>query len=205
MFPKTKNIETSFRLIRLTCVVAMLGGFGFGCYAFYAASALIARSQQRVYILASGKVLEAMASDRRENLPVEARDHIRSFHELFFTMDPDEKVISGNVGRALYMADGSARRVYDNLKEAGYFDNLISANISVRVTIDSLMLDTMNMPFYFRLYGEETITRATSIVTRELLTEGYLRQVSRSDNNPHGFLIERWVILSNRDVKSVSR
>jgi conjugative transposon TraK protein len=205
MFPRARNIESSFRMIRGTCIAVLLGCFGFAGYAFYAASNLVAKAQQRVYILSSGKVMEALASDRRENLPVEARDHIRTFHWLFFTLDPDEKVISGNLGRALYLADGSARRVYENLKEAGYYDNVVSANVSQRVTIDSVRLDTTSWPFYFRCYGEETITRTTSVVTRELLTEGYLREVSRSDNNPHGFLIERWAILSNRDLKTEAR
>jgi conjugative transposon TraK protein len=156
-------------------------------------------------LLSSGKVLEALASDRRENLPVEARDHIRTFHELFFNLDPDEKLITASVGRSLYLADGTARRVYDNLKEAGYYDNVISANISQRVEVDSIRLDTSRVPFYFHLYGAETITRTTSIVTRELETEGYLRLVQRSENNPHGFLIERWATLANKDVKTEAR
>ena len=205
MLPKTRNIESSFRLIRLTCVVVIVGCLGFAGFAFYEATAAVNRAQERIYILSMGKVLEATAGDRRENVPVEARDHIRTFHWLFFTLDPDEKVIADNLGRALYLADGSADRVYKNLKESGYYAGTISGNVSQRVTVDSIRLDMRSYPFYFRLYGSETITRPTSIVTRELETEGYLREVSRSDNNPHGFLIERWVILSNRDVKTEAR
>lgn len=205
MYPKVKNLESSFRLIRATCVVVMLGSFGFGGYVYYGATALVAKAQSRIYVLNSGKVMEALASDRRENLPVEARDHIRTFHELFFSLDPDDKVIAANIGKALYLADGSAKRVYDNLKEAGYFDNLISANISQRLRVDSILLDTSSIPFTFRLFGVETITRTTSIVTRELITEGDLRLVARSDNNTHGFLIERWSILSNQDLKTEAR
>jgi conjugative transposon TraK protein len=205
MFSRTRNIETSFRLIRATCMTTILGCFGFGGYLFYVMERTVDKAQQRLYILASGKVLEAVASDRKQNLPVEARDHIRSFHWLFFTLDPDDKVITENLGRALYLADGTAKRVYETLKESGYYANVISANISQRVGIDSIQLNTTDYPFYFRLFGTETITRQTSIVTRELLTEGYLREVSRSDNNAHGFLIERWSILSNRDLKTEPR
>jgi hypothetical protein len=56
-------------------------------------------------------------------------------------------------------------------------------------------------PFHFRLFGTEKITRLTSITTRYLITEGWLREVSRSDNDPHGLLIERWSVLDNRDLK----
>jgi conjugative transposon TraK protein len=183
----------------------IIGVFAFGGYMFYRASEEISRAQQRIYVLAGGKVLEALASERRENLPVEARDHVRMFHWLFFTLDPDEKVITENLTRALYLADNSANRVYKNLKEKGYYSDVISSNISERVTVDSVLVDMSAAPYYFRCYGTETLTRTTSVVTRELLTEGYLREVSRSDNNPHGFLIERWAILSNRDLKTEAK
>jgi len=53
--------------------------------------------------------------------------------------------------------------------------------------------------------GYAKIIRSTSIVTRDLLTEGWLRNINRSDNNPHGFLIERWNILENKDNKVEKR
>jgi conjugative transposon TraK protein len=182
-------------------VAVIISAFCLCGYMFFAANQAVSRAQARIYILSGGKALEAVAGDRKENIPVEARDHIRNFHLLFFTLDPDEKVIGDNLSRALYLADGSAKRVYENLKESGYYAGVISANISQRLTVDSIWLDLASYPYYFRCYGEETIIRATSIVTRDLLTEGYLRDVSRSDNNAHGFLIERWTIVQNRDLK----
>ncbi len=186
-------------------MVVIAGVLGLCGYVFHVASAMVGKAQDRVYILASGKVLEALSSERKDNIPVEARDDIKTFHSLFFTLDPDEKVIADNLSRALYLADGSAKRLYDNLKESGYYAGVISGNISQRLTVDSIRLDLTSYPFYFRCYGRETITRASSIVTRDMLTEGYLRDVSRSDNNPHGFLIERWSILENRDLKVEQR
>src|SRR6185437_12405427 len=148
---------------------------------------------------------EALAADRRENLEVEARDHIRNFHLDFFTLDPDEKVINANVGHALYLADGSAKRVYEGLKENGYYAGIIAGNVSQRVMPDSIVVDTRSYPIYWRCYATEKIIRPTSAVTRNLVTEGQLRYVSRSDNNPHGFLIEKWVILDNSDLKVETR
>lgn len=205
MFPRAKNIETSFRLIRAICMVSILGSFGLGGYLFFAAGQAERRMEGRIYILSNGKVMEALAGDRNENIPAEARDHIREFHRLFFTLDPDEKLIDADLTEALYLADGSAEREYRNLREKGYYAEVVAANISQRLEIDSVELNVGSEPFYFRLYGVETITRATSIVTRDLVTEGYLRKVIRTDNNPHGFLIERWAILSNRDLKVEGR
>jgi conjugative transposon TraK protein len=161
--------------------------------------------QGRVYILANGKALEAFASDRKDNIAVEAKDHVKSFHQHFFTLDPDEKVIQSNITRALYLADASAKRAYDNLKENGYYSNIISGNISQQIIVDSVQIDINQNPYFFRCYATQKIIRSSSIVLRSLSTEGYLRNVSRSDNNSHGFLIERWTTVENRDIKTENR
>ncbi|EHQ24282.1 conjugative transposon protein TraK [Mucilaginibacter paludis] len=205
MFQQLKNIDTAFKHIKtfsLVLIVACTAICGFTVYKSYE---FVRNAQQHIYILASGKALEAFSADRTANIPVEARDHIRMFHQYFFTLDPDDKVIQSNITRALYLADNSAERAYSNLKEQGYYSDLISANISQQVSIDSVQVDISQYPYAFHCYGKEKLIRSTSIVTRSLITEGYLRSVQRSDNNPHGFLIEKWNILENRDLKTENR
>lgn len=205
MFPKSRSIEHSFQFIRLFTAVVVAGSLLFSGFVVWLSYRAVARARERIYILASGKALEAIATDRKENLPVEARDHVRSFHQYFFTLDPDEKVIEANLTRALYLADASALRLYDNLKENGYYSGVISGNITQEVNVDSITLDMHSYPFYFRCYATEKIIRPTSLVTRNLLTEGWLRNTSRSDNNPHGFIIEHWRIVDNKDLKVEAR
>lgn len=172
------------------------------CFAFYQSYRMVAEVENRIYILANGKALEAISAERKDNVPVEARDHVKTFHEHFFSLDPDDKVIQTNVTKALYLADESAKREYDNLKENGYYANIIAGNISQQIIVDSVAVDLDHYPYYFRCYATERIIRTTSTVSRSLLTEGYLRNVGRSDNNPHGFLITRWTTLENRDIKT---
>lgn len=205
MFKKTKNIDTAFRHVRLFSIAFLAGCIIISVMIAYKSYQLATQSQQRIFILANGKALEAYAADRKDNIPVEARDHVKMFHHYFFTMDPDDKVIQSNITKALYLADGSAKQQYDNLKENGYYTNLISGNISQEIQADSIMINTENYPFYFRYKGQQKIIRPTTIVTRSLITEGYLRNVSRSDNNPHGFLIERWRTLENKDINIQNR
>lgn len=200
-----KNIDRAFQHVRVFTIAVVIVSGGINGYAIYKMGQVMRQTSDRIYILSSGKALEAFAADRKENIPVEGRDHVKTFHTCFFTLDPDDRVIQANVTKALYLADGSAKRVYDNLRESNYYANIISGNISQEITIDSVQLDTRSYPFYFRCYAIQKIIRATTIVTRDLLTEGYLRNVTRSDNNPHGFLIERWSILENRDLKVENR
>lgn len=205
MFKQMKNIDTAFRHVRGFTLLVIVGSLALCGFTLYKSYQLVGSVQSKVYILANGKALEAYASDRKDNIPVEARDHVKTFHEYFFTLDPDDKVIQANLTKALYLADASAKRAYDNLKENGFFTNIISGNISQRIKVDSVQVDVNLYPYYFRCYATQNIIRTTSTVSRSLVTEGYLRNVSRSDNNPHGFLIERWTTIDNRDIKTENR
>jgi conjugative transposon TraK protein len=205
MFQQLRNIDTAFKHIRLFSLVLIAGCVFAVCFTLYKSFQLINESQERIYILSNGKALEAWSAERKDNIPVEARDHVRTFHHHFFTLDPDDKVIQANITKALYLADASAKKQYDNLKENRYYSNVISGNISQEIDIDSIRIDINQYPFYFRCFARQRLIRTTSIVTRSLVTEGYLRNVSRSDNNPHGFLIEKWSTLENQDIKTENR
>jgi conjugative transposon TraK protein len=199
MFQHFKNIDTAFKLIRNFCICFLAACTAIACFAVWKSYESSADFRSHIYVLANGKALEAIASDRKDNIPVELRDHIRTFHEEFFTLDPDDKQIQATVTKALYLADGSAKTAYDNLKEAGYYNNLISGNISQQISVDSTRLDMNQYPYAFTCHATEKLIRSTSVTTRSLVTRGFVRNVSRSDNNPHGFLIERWETLENSD------
>jgi conjugative transposon TraK protein len=205
MFQPMKNIDSAFRMVRGFSLLFLLACTVVCAVVVYKCCQLVGRAQERIYLLANGKALEAYAADRKDNIPVEARDHVKMFHHYFFSLDPDEKVIQANLSRAMYLADISAKQQYDNLKENGYYTNLIAGNISQTITADTITIDTDVYPFHFRYRGTQTIVRPSSVVTRSLVTEGYLRNVSRSDHNAHGFLIEKWQTLENRDIKVENR
>ncbi|UAB86010.1 conjugative transposon protein TraK [Zunongwangia sp. SCSIO 43204] len=205
MFKKMKNIDTAFRHIRGFTMLIIIGSVLLSCFALYKSFSLVSEMQDRIYILANGKALEAYSAGRKDNIPVEARDHVKTFHQLFFTLDPDDKAIATNITKALYLADGSAKRIYDDLKENGYYAGLISGNVNQTIHVDSVAVDINEYPYRFRCYATQCIIRPTSITTRSLITEGALRNVSRSDNNPHGFLIERWATIANKDLKTTAR
>ncbi|WP_237421188.1 conjugative transposon protein TraK [Flavobacterium sp. Sd200] len=200
-----KNIDTAVRHLKAFTICVVIGCIAICCFAIWKSFDMVSEVQSRVYILSGGKALEAFSAGRKDNVPVEARDHVKTFHEFFFTLDPDDKAIAANTTKALYLADGSAKRTYDDLKENGYYAGLISGNVSQTVNVDSVMVDVSEYPYRFRCYATQSITRPTSLTTRSLITEGALRNVSRSDNNPHGFLIERWNTIENRDLKTAAR
>lgn len=205
MFSKAKNIDRAFRHIKLFSLIFIGACLFLSGFVIYHSYKMAAQTQEKIYILANGKALEAFSATRKDNIPVEIRDHVRMFHHYFFTLDPDEKVIQTNIAKALYLADASAKKQYDNLKENSYYSNIMAGNISQEIDVDSIYVDIDQYPFYFRCYGTQKIIRPTTVVNRNLITEGFLRNVSRSDNNPHGFLIEKWATLENKDIKTENR
>jgi hypothetical protein len=95
---------------------------------------------------------------------------------------------------------------YRLLSESGYYAGVVSGNISQRLIVDSISVDQDAVPWYVRFYGRLSIIRPTSIVTRSLITEGYVRDLqSISDHNPHGLLMEKWKILENKDLNIQAR
>ncbi|MEZ2336829.1 conjugative transposon protein TraK [Mucilaginibacter sp. RCC_168] len=200
MFQHFKNIDTAFKHIKLFSYLLIAANVATMCFCIYKSYQVVDRAQNRVHILYNGKVLEALSADRKTNLPVELRDHIKTFHEDFFTLVPDDKQIQATITKALYLADGSAKTAYDNLREAGYYNNLVSANINQQVQVDSIRLDMNSYPYSFTCFATEKLVRATSTVTRRLVTQGKVSDLKiETDQNPHGFLIQGWEILQNQD------
>ena len=198
MFKKMKNLETAFQHVRgFTIAIVACAFFTIGFMAWQNRKASTAL-QSKVYILSGNTAWSAVAVEKSAYLPMSARGHVRAFHEAFFTLDPDEKVIRQNLSKALYLADGSAKKVYDSLSVSGYYSGIIAGNISQRINVDSVQVDTRSAPYHFRCYATLHLIRSTSNVSQSLVTEGDLREVTRSDNNLLGFLIEHWTTVENK-------
>ena len=67
-------------------------------------------------------LIVALSQDAALNRPVEAREHVRRMHELFFTLAPDKAAIESNINRAMYLADKSLYSYYRDWNEKGYYN-----------------------------------------------------------------------------------
>ncbi|UOQ69570.1 conjugative transposon protein TraK [Hymenobacter volaticus] len=205
MFRSLKNIDSAYQQTKTLALLFMLLCFSVAAYAIYAARQTAAAAQGRIYVLDQGNLLAAVSHNVKENRPVEAKNHVKRFHEYFFTLDPDAKAIEYNVSQALFLADESAQRAYESLKENGYYNNLIQANISQDIKVDSVSINAATYPYYARCYAHQQVIRASTSTSRQLVSECYLRDVSRSSNNPHGFLMEKWRVIQNNDLRTERR
>jgi conjugative transposon TraK protein len=205
-FKTLRNIENSFKQIRLYAIVFAVLCFGVAGYAIWESYRFAELQRQKVYVLDNGKSLMlALAQDASINRPVEAREHIRRFHELFFTLAPDKSAIENNMKRAFNLADKSAFDYYKDLAEKGYYNRIISGNVQQRLEVDSVICNFETYPYAVKTYAKQFIIRSSNVTKRNLVTSCYLVNSVRSDNNPQGFNIEKFTVLQNNDLEIIER
>jgi conjugative transposon TraK protein len=205
-FKTLRNIENSFRQIRLYAIVFAVLCTGVTGYSIWKAYHFADLQRQKIYVLDRGKSLMlALSQDASINRPVEAREHVRRFHELFFTLAPDKNAIESNMQRAFNLADKSAFDYYKDLSEKGYYNRIISGNVQQRVEVDSVVCNFDTYPYAVRAYAKQFIIRSSNLTKRSLVTSCYLVNSVRSDNNPQGFNIEKFRVLENRDIEVIDR
>ncbi len=131
----------------------------------------------------------ALSQDLSQNRPAEAREHVRRFHELFFTLSPEKSAIEHNVKRALLLADKSVYNYYSDFAEKGYYNRIIFNGYPYRAVT----------------YATQKIIRQSNVTERSLVTTCRLLNSSRSDDNPNGFTIEGFTIIENKDLQTIKR
>lgn len=200
-----KNIEGKVRLATflsagsIICSVVIAIGVSFFAYR------QVSNARKSIYILDPGGIpVLARQTDVQMNRAAEYRAHIARFHSLFFSLTPDDKYIEYQMKQAMYLIDESGAAQYNNLKERNFFNSILSSSSVLTIRTDSIFLDERRK--YFRYYGTQKIDRRSSMITRSLVTEGYLRDLEfRSDNNPNAVLITSWKTLQNKDLENVQK
>ena len=120
-FRSLTNIETSFKQIRLYAAAFVVLCIVITGIVVYSSYAFANRQREKIYVLDNGKsLILALSQDAAANRPVEAREHVRRFHELFFTVAPDKDAIEKNMERAFLLCDKTAYDYYRDLAEKGF-------------------------------------------------------------------------------------
>ncbi|MDX8568119.1 conjugative transposon protein TraK [Elizabethkingia sp. HX XZB] len=205
-FKSLKNIETSFHQMRtLVLGFVILCAFVTG-FALWKSYSFASKEREKIYVLDNGKSLMlALSQNVNINRPVEAKEHVRRFHELFFTLAPDKEAIDSNLKRAFYLSDKSAFDYYKDLLEKGYYNRIISGNVQQRIEVDSIVCNFNDYPYQAITYARQIIIRSSNITTRSLITSCRLINSVRSDNNPQGFNMEKFSVTENKELEILKR
>ena len=198
-----KNIEAKMKIALWIAIASMLTSIIVSALAFSYSKKILTEERKHIYVLDKNIPLVAVSTNIEDNREVEYKADVETFHQLFFTLPPDDKFIAGQLQKAMYLIDASGIAQYNTLKEKGYFTNLVSTSSISTCSMDSIQLDMNTGHFIF--YGKQKIQRPSMITIRSLITEGWLIDQPRTDNNPHGVLITKWKTLENKDLENEAK
>ncbi|MGQ1928996.1 conjugative transposon protein TraK [Ornithobacterium rhinotracheale] len=198
-----KNIEKRIKVNRAISIAAILFAVFIVIAGFFYSYQIVEDSRKSLYVLDNGVPVLVKQTDELLNRPVEYKAQIELFHRLFFTLPPDDEYIKENIEKSLYLIDDTGKKEYGNLREKGFYNQIISSNSIVSIKADSIKLDLEKMKFLY--YGTQMINRKTSLLTRRLITEGSFKNIARTPNNPHGVLLENWKILDNTEIDNKAK
>ena len=205
-FDSLLNIQKAFALTRIYLILITILTLSIGGYAIYSSYQFAEAQRSKIYVLENGQpLLLALSHNVEDNRTAEAISHVRRFHEYFFTVSPEKSAIEYNINKALFLSDNIAADYYIKLKEDGFYERIISAGILCEIMVDSVKIDDTTYPYKAYTYAKTSIIRSSSILYRNLETVCDLVNSTRTENNPHGFIIEKWKIIDNSDIKEVKR
>ena len=153
-----------------------------------------------IYVVDRGSAVMASRTHEDGYRDIEANDHVLRFHELMLNVTPNAESIKRNLDRALILSDKSAYDYYMDLSEKGFYQRMISANITQEFVADSVKVDLESYPYKVRTYGKLYLMRESNINQYEFESEGQLVEVERSPSNPHGLMLERFHVTRNENI-----
>ncbi|WP_207423780.1 conjugative transposon protein TraK [Desertivirga brevis] len=200
-----RNIENKVKLATFVSVGSLLASVAISFLVSLYAYRQVSNARKSVYVLDANSIpLLIRQADIKVNRVAEYKAHINLFHSLFFSVTPDEKFIEYQMKKAMYLIDESGALQYNNLKEKGYFNSILSSSAVLTLQTDSILVDEGRK--YFRYYGKQKIDRRSSFIIRSLVTEGNIQDLEvRSDNNPHAALIIHWKTIENKDLENAQK
>ena len=158
-----------------------------------------------IYVVDRGSAVMASRTPEDGYRDIEADDHVLRFHELMLNVTPNAESIKRNIDRALILCDKSAYDYYMDLSEKGFYQRMISANITQEFVADSVRVNMESYPYKVTTYGKLYLMRESNINLYEFESQGQLVEVERSPSNPHGLMLEKFHVTRNENIGSRRR
>ena len=199
------NIDSSFRKMKFLTIASLICA---GCVCVLSVGIAAWSSEharESVYVIEKGSAVMARRSHEDANRDMEAADHVTRFHELMFNLSPSSESIKRNVERALLMSDRSAYDYWMDLSERGFYQRLVSANVSQEIVVDSVKVDMQSYPYGAITYGKLFLLRESNITSYQFESTCRLVEVERSPSNPHGMMIEKFLVTRNDNLGTRKR
>lgn len=194
---KLKDLQSTFstmRMIALSCVllaaISILAALGFALHAYGSVG-------RRVYVVGqSGTTQMALASSPEEHTSYEMRNLVRTFALNMF--GHDQYTYKNNLNAALPLIDDlGGRRIYTAFKKQDVLGTYIKFGARTAVTVDSIVLNTSELPVRGRIYMKQTgFLGDRQSKSQPVGCSFDLTNTNRSDHNPFGMMMTHFEYFS---------
>ena len=191
------NIDNAFKKTRLIAMLALGFSFLFCVIVMVIAMTMVTKGKGKIYITNGyGNTLEAYQIGANENRAAEVKSQVRNFHATLYNITPNPKEVKKNLDKVLLMGDASVKAFLDKRGDA-YYKKLIASDVEVKFENDSLRVNTSIYPYKAVQFGKEIVQTNVGFLVKKLVTSCELKEIARTDENPHGLQISNFEVLQN--------
>ena len=197
------NIDTAFKQTRTISIIALVCSFLFCVVVMSIAMQMVTKGKGKIYITNGyGNTLTAYQISANKNRDAEVKSQVRNFHSLLYDITPNPDEIKKKVDEIMLMGDASVKAFMDKRGDS-YYKKLIASDVEIKYELDSIRTNIDVYPYKAVQYGKEVVQTQVGFLVKNLITSLDLREVARSDDNPHGLLIGGFEVHKNNRIQFV--
>ncbi len=210
-FSFARDIDKQFKATKFTMQVVMVFCVVVTVIvvikAFSFAEKMDEESRKIIYTLDNGdekNYIGLKAIDKVVNRRIEAKYHVKNFHKIFYTLYPSINQIKKNMLEAQHYGDKSILRLYQDYLEKQYYPQIVQGNVHQFIEVDSVDI-SIAKPYKVKTFATLTLIRESVIEKHAMITENFLSEVYRTEENPSGFQIEKFREVSRTKLGEFER
>ena len=125
-----QSLEQKTRLALMTVFATIAGCTVICAFTVFYCAKLVTDEREQIYVIDGDIPFLAERAKQEANFVMEAKAHIQLFHQYFFNLPPDDDYIKWTVGKALYMADGTAMKQKQAMDENGFYSLSVPSSVT---------------------------------------------------------------------------
>lgn len=193
-----QDIPATFKIIKISLFVCLAVSMVLSIGSLFWAFSLSKDALKTTYILTDeGKAIMLNNTNKYkvdQFRKPEIVNHIKEFHKLFFEIDQFN--FEKRVDQSLHLIGVSGRDLYKTLEARRYYSNIAANNLEHELVVDSIRVNHKIHPYKGKFYGKIVIRRTDQKLknVEKLYSTFELRNVARTERNPHGLIIENYLV-----------
>lgn len=191
--PSTRTKSDMITTYRYMVIFFAICSLIHAAFSHYKTQNIANEAEQRGYVITNEGTFYAKASSNNpKDNEIEAANHAKMFLNLMYAYD--EKSFDSNTEAALHLIGKDGQIIYNQYVQNDTKNMLTKLNLVATVEIDSVIAIVDKLPYEVFVFAKQKQEASTFRQKKTLWASMQMRKISRSPQNPHGLLIEKFSI-----------